>query len=51
MAGADAMPLPENICEKATQLTTGLSNAGTMKLIQRASWCISGKQYYDGPFS
>lgn len=30
MAGADAMPLPENICEKATQLTTGLSNAGTM---------------------
>mgnify|MGYP000398290246 FL=1 len=23
----------------------------TLKVIQRASWCISGKQYYDGPFS
>ena len=23
----------------------------TMKVIQRASWRISRKQYYDGPFS
>ena len=22
---------------------------GTLKVIQRASWCISRKQYYDGP--
>ena len=22
-----------------------------LKVIQRASWCISGKQYCDGPFS
>ena len=25
------------------------SDADPLKLIQRASWCISGKQYYDGP--
>ena len=29
--------------------TMGIPAPG--KLIQRASWCISGKQYYDGPFS
>ena len=29
--------------------TAALLQGDTMKVIQRASWCISRKQYYDGP--
>ena len=44
-------PPPSSSSPSGTNPDTNPGEKGSMKLIQRVSWCISGKQYYDGPFS